>query len=416
MRKEQAIVGLDIGTTKVVAIVGQIQEGLIQVIGLGKAPNNGLRKGTVVDVEETVSAISMALEDAERASGIALESCFASINGNQLISVESKGVIAVSRADGEIQEEDVERVIESARSVALPPNYEILHIVPKVYTVDGQTDIKDPVGMSGIRLEVMAHVIGAATPAVKNLSKAIIQSGLDINGICFAPLAAAKGYLTKKQKEIGVMLVDFGASSTSIAVFEEGALVLSKVIPIGSNHITNDIAIGLKISIDAAEKIKINEIDALVSEVKDTDKIELSKYETEEKERPNRRYVCEIAEARLNEIFSLIKDELRGIDRDEMLPAGAILVGGGSKLQNLSQFAKKILGLPVQVGKNVFELSGIVDKLDDPEYATAIGLMLWGIDESDKIVSNKTRLNLGIDKFGGATIDKVKDIFKNFLP
>ena len=409
------IVGLDIGTTKVTVVAGQVQEGMIQIMGIGSAANSGLRKGAVVDIEETVSSISSAVEEAERSSGIPIETCYASISGNQLISLDSKGIIAVSRADGEIADSDVERVLEAAKSVALPPNNEIIHIIPKMYVVDGQAGIKDPTGMSGIRLEVQAHVIGISTPALKNLSKAITQAGLDIDGIVYSGAASAKGYLSKKQKEIGVILIDIGAANTSIVVYEEGTLIHSKVIPVGANHITNDIAIGLKIGLEAAEKIKLREVSAEIDEIKESEKVDLSKYDKNEKEKPNRRYVCEIAEARLNELFGMIRDELKLIERDEMLPAGAVLVGGGARLNGLCQYVKKTLGLPAQIGHLVFEISGIVDKIDDPEYACAVGLMLWGIDESQNIMSNKGRPKISLGKAGGV-LDRVKEVFKNLIP
>jgi len=412
---ENPIVGLDVGTTKVTVVCGHVQEGMIQVTGIGNAPNSGLRKGSVVDIEETVSAISSAIEEAERSSGTQIRSCFAAISGSQLVSIDSKGIIAVSRADGEISDSDVERVLDAAKSVALPPNNEIIHIVPKMYVVDGQTGIKDPTGMSGIRLEVQSHVIGVSTPTLKNLSKAISQAGLEIEGIVFSAVASAKGFLNKKQKEIGVILIDIGASNTSIAVYEENTLIHSKVIPIGANHITNDLAIGLKISLEAAEKIKIHEVSAAIEDVKESDKVDLNKYDKNEKEKPNRRYVCEIAEARLNELFGMIKDELKLIERDEMLPAGAILVGGGSKLTGLTKYVKATLGLPTQIGHLVFEVSGIVDKLDNPEYACAVGLMLWGIDETQNIMSNKGRPKINLGRAGGV-LDRVKEVFKNLIP
>jgi cell division protein FtsA len=284
-----------------------------------------------------------------------------------------------------------------------------------MYIVDGQAGIKDPTGMSGIRLEVQSHVIGVSTPTLKNLSKAITQAGLDIEGIVYSGIASAKGYLNKKQKEIGVILIDIGASNTSLAVFEENTLIHSKIIPIGSNHITNDIAIGLKIGLDSAEKIKINEINAVIEDVRENDKVDLSKYEHGEKEKPNRRYVCEIAEARLNELFGMIKDELKLIERDEKLPAGAILVGGGAKFNGLVQYVKNFLGLPAQIGHLVFEVSGIVDKLDDPEYACAVGLMLWGLDENQNIRSNKGKPKFDLGRAGGV-LDRVKDVFKNLIP
>jgi len=412
---EKLVVALDVGTSKVTVVVGQVQEGMINITGIGRAPNSGLRKGCVVDIEDTVSAISAAIEEAQRTCGTELLSCFTSISGNQIMSVDSKGVVAVSRADSEIQEEDVQRVIESANSVALPPNYEIIHSIPKSFIVDGQADIKNPVGMTGIRLEVISHVIGSTTMALKNLSKAITLSGLEIEGMIFAPLASAKVYLSKRQKEIGAILIDIGASNTSIAVYEECSLIHSKVIPIGSNHITNDIAIGLKISIDGAEKIKTSKVNVDIEEVRETEKIDLGEFEKGEKERPSRRYISEIAAARLNELFGMIKDELKSVQRDEMLPAGAIITGGGARLNGLQQLAKKSLGLPVQIGQPIFEVSGIVDKLDDPEYATAIGLLIWGLDEVQTNVSNGRRTNASSKKIGGA-LGKIKEIFKNFIP
>ena len=269
--------------------------------------------------------------------------------------------------------------------------------------------------MSGIRLEANTHVVGVSTVALKNLSKAITQSGLGIDGIVFSPLAASKAYISKKQKEIGVVLIDMGASNTSIAVFEESALIHSKVIPIGSNHITNDIAIGLKITLEAAEKIKVNEVTLDNDKINESAKVDLSKYDKNEKEKPNLKYVCEIAEARLNEIFSLIKQELSDIERDEMLPAGAVLVGGGAKVDGIEAFTKSHLGLPAQIGKPYMEISGIVDKLDDPEYATAVGLMMWGLDEKQTNVSNRPKIDLQIGNLGGA-LDKIKEVFKNFIP
>ena len=415
MREETPIVGLDVGTSKVVAVVGVVQEGIIHITGLGKAPNAGLRKGTVVDIDETVSAISSAIDDAQTSSGFEISSCLASISGNQIVSVDSMGVIAVSRADGEIQETDIERVIDSANSVALPPNLEILHSIPKTFIVDGQSEIRDPIGMSGIRLEVLSQVVGATVSSIKNLSKSISQSGLEINGIVFAPLACAKAYLNKKQKEIGSMIVDIGCSNTAIAVFEENTLIHTKVIPIGSNHITNDIAIGLKISIDAAEKIKINEIEVSSDSVDENKKLDLSKYEKGESDTPTVKYVCEIADARLSELFGMIKDELKSIERDEMLPAGAVLVGGGAKLKGIQQFVKKALNLPVQIGIPVFEVSGIVDKIDDPEYSTAVGLVLWGIDESSSNVSNRTKIGIDISRLRNP-LSRIKEIFKNLIP
>lgn len=411
MAKQNVILGLDIGTTKVAACVGSYQEGTIDIIGVGKSPNSGLRKGMVSDIEDTVSAISAVLEETERMAGIPLTSACIGIGGAHINCINSKGVIAVSRADGEISSADVERVIDAAKAVAMPTNREILHVIPKTFYIDGEGGIKDPIGMTGIRLEVEAHVIGGSTSAIKNLTKCANQAGLEINDIVFSPLAIAKTLLSKKQKEIGVLLIDFGAGTTSITVFEEGDILHCAVLPVGSMHITNDIAIGLRTSLEVAEKIKLKYASVLVDKIRDSEKIDLSNFDPQEEEKVSRKYVAQIIEARLSELFSMIKDELRKIGKDGMLPAGAVFTGGGSKLEGLIDFSKEYLRLPAQIGYPMLEISGMVDKLDDPIYTTSVGLMLWGL-ENDQNVS-ETKWNLG--KMN-SVMDKAKQILKNFMP
>lgn len=415
MQKQNVIVGLDVGTTKVAAAAGSYQENGIEVIGLAKTPNTGLRKGMVADIEETVSAISAVLEETERSAGIPLSSCFVGINGSHISSINSKGVIAVSRADGEITESDVERVIEASRAVAIPPNREILHVIPRSYIVDGQEGIKDPIGMTGIRLEVETHVISGSTSAIKNLTKCVTQAGLDIDGLVFSPLATAKILLSKKQKELGVALLDIGAGTTSMAVFEEGDIIHCGVLPVGSMHITNDIAIGLRISLEAAEKIKLKYGTSCAEKIRDSETIDLSNFEHGETEKAKRKYVAEIIEARLTEIFNMVKDDLKKIGKDGMLPAGIVLTGGGSQLEGLIDFAKNYLRLPAQIGLPMLEASGMVDKLDNPVYATSVGLLLWGLED----IPPGTK-GLGFSKFNipnmGGVVEKTKNFFKQFLP
>ena len=252
------ICSLDIGTNKIATLVGQKKEsGEIEISGFGLSPSSGVRKGMVTDIEETISAISASLEEAERMAGTPLEKAILSVGGVQISSANSKGVIAVSRADGEISEDDLMRVIEAAKAVSLPANREILHVIPRIYTVDGQDGVKDPVGMTGIRLEVDAHVVSASTPCIKNLTKCVYQAGLDIEELVFSGIATSSAFLSKQQQEIGAAVIDIGAATTTMAVFEEGNILHSAVLPVGSDHITNDIAIGLRTSIDVAEQIKI---------------------------------------------------------------------------------------------------------------------------------------------------------------
>lgn len=410
MSKEDTIVGLDIGTSKTAICVGVSQEGIINIAALGKVPNNGMRKGHIVDIEETVSSISAAIEDAERVAGIPLDSAYVNISGVEIASAESRGVVAVSRADGEITETDVIRVVEAARSVALPPNHEIIHIIPKSYVVDGQSGVKEPVGMSGVRLEVNAQVIGIPTSLVKNLTKCVNQTGLEIVGLVFSGLAAARTLLNKKQKEIGVMLLDIGAATTTMAVFEEGDLIHAQVIPVGSSHITNDLAIGLRTTLDVAEKIKTEA--ASVDEGKINEEIiDLSQFSPQETEKPAKKYVAEIIIARLNEIFNIVKEELKKIDKEGMLPAGVVLTGGGSRLDGLVSFVKNNLKLPAQTATPLLEVSGMVDKIDDPSYAVAEGLMLDGFESDNKKSAGK----IDVRDLGGI-VGRAKNIFKKFLP
>lgn len=411
MSKQNITLGLDIGTTKIAACVGNIHENSIEIIGIAKTPNTGLRRGVVSDIEETISAISAVLEETERMAGIPLTNAFVGISGSHININTSKGVIAVSRIDGEITNTDAMRAIEASRAVAIPPNKEILHIIPKSFTVDGQTDIEDPVGMSGVRLEVETQIITGTTTAIKNLTKCVNQSGLEINELVFSPLATAKLLLTKKQKEMGAAMIDIGAGTTELAVYNEGKLEHCAIIPVGSMHITNDIAIGLRTSLDIAEKIKLQHASAVTKNIKDTEKIDLTDYDPNEENKIPKKYIAEIVEARLTEIFSMIKNELKKVGKDGMLPAGIIFTGGGSELNGLIDFTKDYLRLPAQIGYPLGEISGIVDKLNDSGYTTSVGLMLWGLESAKKPA--KSSYNLG--NFG-SVIDKAKKMFKSFIP
>lgn len=382
--KEKISVGIDIGDSKVVTVIGHRAEGETHpsVVGVSVRDGSGMRRGVVTDVEEAVSAIAGSVEEAERMAGLPAEAVYVSIAGEHIMATNNKGLIAIARGKEEITHEDVARVIETAQSVPVVVNREILHVIPKMFIVDGQEGIKDPVGMAGARLEVDAHVITGSTPFIKNLRKTVEQAGVSVAGFVLAPLAAAKAVLAKKQKELGVVLIDIGAGTTGLVVFEEGEIYHSAVLPIGSDHITADIAIGLRISLDMAEKIKLEYGVASPVMLSDKDTIDLSKFERDEEQVVSRRYIAEIIEARLAELFLMIKNELRKVGRDGMLPAGAVLVGGGARLAGIVEAAKEHLGLPAQLGFPV-ELKGMVDKLDDPRFATAIGCMLWGMDEED---------------------------------
>lgn len=415
MAKEKIFVGLDIGSSTIRVIVGKQESelGSPSIIGVGEAPSNGIRRGVIVDIDEAVSSISEALEKAERMTGLTIDHAVVSVGGAQISSQESHGVVAVARADGEITENDVIRVVDASQAISIPANREILHVIPKNFTVDGQTGIKDPVGMSGIRLEVDTQIIQASVPFIKNLTKCIMQAGLEIDDLVLAPLAAAQAVLSKKQKELGVAVIDLGGGTTGMVVFEEGDLVVATILPVGSMHLTNDLAIGLRTSVDTAEKVKLQYAQAEMREVKKDIEIDLSKIDRQEEGRVSAKHVAEIVEARLEEIFDIINKELKKIGKDGQLPAGVILTGGGAKLPGVVELAKKQLRLPVSLGQPG-SVTTVIDRVDDPSFATSVGLVLWA---NEFLLGSSRTVNKFAKKFlENDSVDKMRKWFKSFLP
>jgi cell division protein FtsA len=403
---EEIYIGLDIGSTKVCCIVGLHEEGaaLPSVIGVGVAPTTGMRKGVVVDVEETVSSITAAVDEAERISGVAIDRATISIDGAHVQSLNSRGVIAVGRADQEIMLEDLHRVEEAATAIQLPPNREILQVFPRSYTVDAQGNIKDPVGMRGVRLEVESHIITGGTPAIKNLDRSIYQAGIEIQGQILVPLASARAVLTKRQKELGVAVIDIGGGTTGVAIYEEGDVLYSSVLPVGAGHITNDLAIGLKTDIDTAEKIKLAHVRAS-TKASPTEKVKIP--ELGEDVQIARRELQKIAGARLEEIFQLVRAELKKVGKDHLLPGGVVLTGGGAKMPGIDELARELLDLPAIIGKPE-GFTGIVDRINDPAFAAPVGLMLENMSHAAVAPAPGAAL--------GQTVNKIKGIFKNLLP
>jgi cell division protein FtsA len=378
------------------------------VIGVGTAPSLGIRKGQVIDVEELIHNIIASLEDAERMAGVPVNHVFVGLSGAHIESFDSRGVIAISGA--EITVDDVARVLDAAQAVSIPPNRRILHIEPKSYAVDEQRSIKNAVGMTGIRLEVEAHIITGHIQHVKNIEKCIDQAGVDIDALVPTTIAAAEATLTKRQKELGVVIIDIGAGCTSIAVFEEGTILSSICLPIGGESVTNDIAIGLRTSVDTAERIKIEFGSVLPQEVPEREMIDLSTVSRVDSQTVSKRYMAEIMQARYFEIFSLIKTELERLGRSGMLPAGAVLTGAASKAPGVLDLARDTLGLPVQMGFPV-EVGGVVEKVDDPAYATALGTLVWGLRHGD----SSSRFSLGSFEVKRA-VQQVGSWFKSLLP
>jgi cell division protein FtsA len=416
MSKEQYIVGLDIGTSSIRVVQAKLTpegDGL-SVIGASDVPAFGIRRGVLVDIEEAVSSISSALEKVERMTGVPVTGANVSVGGNHISSLPSHGVIAVSRADGEITENDIVRCIDASQAISIPQNKEVLHVFPKTFTLDGQTGIKDPLGMTGIRLEVDTIIVQAGLPFVRNLTRAILQAGLEVEDLVLAPCAAAEAVLSKRQKDLGVCLLDLGAGTTSMAVYEEGDLLHTAVLPVGSMHITNDLAIGLRTGIETAEKVKVNFGHSDPKSVRKEEEIDLSKFDPGEAQSVSRAYVVEIIEARLEEIFTQALGELKRIQRDGKLPAGIVLTGGGSKLPGIVEFSKKHLRLPTVLGRPQ-NISTVIDRVDDPSFATVSGLVMWG---------GKFSSSAGQAKLGGMvkglmsnpSLAKIRKWFKSFLP
>lgn len=385
MPKERVVASLDIGSAKirtVVAVVDGTQEQVVpNVIGVGLSPSLGMRKGHVIDVEELIHNVISSLEDAERMAGVPINHVFVGMSGTHIEAFDSRGVVAASGA--EITAEDVGRVLEAAQAVSIPSNRRILHIEPKSYAVDEQRGIANPVGMTGIRLEVNAHIITGHIQHVKNVERCIDQAGVDIDALVPATIAVAEATLTRRQKELGAIVVDIGAGCTSIAIFEEGTILHSVSLPVGGESVTNDIAIGLRTSIDTAERIKIEYGSVLPGEVSEREMIDLSAVSRVDTQTVSKHYLAEIMQARYHEIFSLVREELERVGRSGMLPAGAILTGGAVKAPGVLDLARDTLGLPVQMGFPT-EIGGVIEKVDDPSYATVLGTLVWGVREGEQ--------------------------------
>lgn len=410
-------VGLDIGTTHVRCVIGHLDGAspAATVVGVGVAPNNGMRKGVVVNIVETAKAIDRALDEAERMSGHQVSGASVSINGPHITALSSKGVIAVNSQNHEITEEDILRAQEAATVVQLPANREILQVNSRNYQLDGQENIKDPLGMSGVRLEVDAHVITALSPHVKNLLKSLEMTQTNANQVIVAGLAAARGVLTPQQMENGVAVVDLGGTTTSVVVFEEGDLQHVAVLPMGSVNITNDLAIGLRTDLDIAEEVKLQYASALTAG-KDAPKTVIYKSGGENIEF-SRKDIEMIVGARLDEIFELVEKELASIDRAGKLPGGVVLTGGGANLRHLTAYAKDKLRLPVRVAK--FDgFSGMNDRIARPEFAVALGLMIADFEISPIAPTKpgtrgKTEPN---SETFGKLFKHANNLFKKFKP
>jgi len=416
--KTSIITSIDLGSSVVRCVVADVSQddGQVRILGVGTAESDGMRHGAVVDINDAANSIAHAVEKAEQMSGESIKNAIVSIGGTGISVKEVQGVIAIGRADGEVNEDDVIRVIDAAQAISIPTNNEIIHVIPRSFRLDDQRDIKDPVGLRGVRLEVDAVIVEAPSNHVKNLTSAMERADVVINDFIIEPLAAAESTLTKKQKELGVVLVNLGASTTSLAVYEEGELIHTAVLPVGSDFITHDIAIGLRTEIDIAERVKFEYGSASMKIVNKKDVVDLSHIDERETEPVYHYYILEIIQARLDEIFDLILKELESIGKDQLLPAGAVLTGGGAHMPYIVEFTKDKLRLPVTIGQPA-NLLGVVDHVDDSSYATIIGLILWAVHDFDYHTTGIGTGAIGNISSGAKDLSsKLRSAFGKFLP
>ncbi|HXC20494.1 MAG TPA: cell division protein FtsA [Steroidobacteraceae bacterium] len=369
------LVGLDIGTSKVVAIVGEIKtDGAIEIIGIGSHPSRGLKKGVVVNIESTVQSIQRAVEEAELMAGCEIHSVYAGIAGSHVRSLNSHGIVAIK--DKEVVQGDVERVIDAAKAVAIPADQKILHVLPQEYIIDSQEGIRDPIGMSGVRLEAKVHIVTGADSAAQNIVKCVQRCGLSVDDIVLEQLASSYAVLTEDEKDLGVCVVDIGGGTTDIAVFGGGAIRHTAVIPIAGDQITNDIAVSMRTPTQYAEDIKIKYACALSQLANPDETIEVPSVGDRPPRRLARQTLAEIVEPRYEELFGLIRDEIRRAGLEEQVATGIVLTGGSAKMEGAIELAEEVFHLPVRLGVPQY-VSGLAEVVSNPIHATGVGLLLY---------------------------------------
>jgi cell division protein FtsA len=380
--EKNLLVGLDIGTSKVVAIVGELMpDSAIEIIGIGSHPSRGLKKGVVVNIESTVHSIQRAVEEAELMAGCQIHSVYAGIAGSHIRSLNSHGIVAIK--DKEVVPGDVERVIDAARAVAIPADQKILHILPQEFLIDNQEGIREPVGMSGVRLEAKVHMVTGAVSAAQNIIKCVRRCGLEVDDIILEQLASSYSVLTEDEKELGVCLVDIGGGTTDLAVFTEGSIRHTAVIPIAGDQVTNDIAVAMRTPTQSAEEIKIKYACALTQLASADENIEVPSVGERPPRRLARHTLAEVVEPRYEELLSLIQAELRRSGFEDLIASGIVLTGGSSKIEGLVELAEEVFHMPVRLGKPQY-VTGLVDVVRNPIFATGVGLLLFGYYHRDQ--------------------------------
>jgi len=381
-KPEQVLVGLDLGTTKVCAIVGEVKDsGQVDIIGIGISPSHGLKKGVVVNIDSTVESIKKAVQEAELMAGVEINSVFVGISGGHIKGINSRGVAAIKNR--EVGAADVARAIDGARAVNIPMDQQILHVLPQEFIIDDQDGIKEPLGMSGTRLDVKVHIITGAVTAIQNIVKSCSRAGLHVNDLVLQPLASSRAVLTPEEQELGVVVADVGGGTTDIAFFLEGSLWHTEVLPIGGNHLTNDIAIGLRTPASEAEKIKIKYGCALSSLVKHEETLDVPSVGGRPPRLLSRQILCEIIEPRVEELFGMVQQRLKKTGFEDMFASGVVLTGGTALMEGVQDAAERYLGLPIRRG-TPRNIGGLTDVVNSPIYATGVGLVIYGAENQQE--------------------------------
>jgi cell division protein FtsA len=408
MSNERIVVGIDVGSTKVVALIAEItDDDRLEIIGVGVVPSRGMRKGVVVNSDEVIESIETAVQKAEQQSGFKIVSAFVGISGAHIVTQASRGSIAIRQSDHQIAPEDVARAIDAARGSELPSDREVLQVLTRRYSVDGQNDIKNPIGMVGHRMEVEATIVSGTTAAVQNLQRCVERAGIGIDSLVLQPLAAAEGVLTEAERDVGAAVIDIGGGTTDVGVFNEGALLFATVLPVGGFQISNDIAVGLHTSFGVAEEIKIRHGHALPEVIEEDRTLDVTSFDTGDERPVSRREVSEMIEARVEETLYLVGDQL-GRAGVESLPGGLVLCGGTSQLSGLRRLAAEVFRMPVRIGAPS-GLSGLTDQVSSPAFAASVGLLRWGIDQEYEPTGERRVPLAGI---GSA----LSSWLRNFLP
>ncbi len=390
-KREEIIVGLDIGTSKVTAVVGEVSDDeVVDIIGIGSHPSRGLVKGVVVNIENTVSSINKAIEEAEQMAGCEISTVYASISGGHVQGVNSTGIVAVKPKGGEISQSDVDRVLEAAKAIPITPDREILHTIPQEYVVDAQDGVRDPIGISGVRLEARVHIVTAAVMSAQNIIKCTERCGLTVADIVLAPLASADACLHDDERELGVALVDIGGGTCDIVIYVDGAVVHTAVLTLGGQLLTNDIAVGLRTPTAEAEAIKQRYGCAMTALVDADETIEVPGVGGRPSKAVPRQDLCGIIEPRVEEIFTLVQRKITETGYADLLASGVVLTGGATILEGMDDLAEEVLGMPVRRGTPI-DVGGLVDVVRSPVFATGAGLVLWGAKQSAQEVRRGAR-------------------------